>query len=134
MIDPGAVARARGRIEARAGVAGLEGSGFVLEVWPERPTLQRELFGALAGRVAPQAIVASTSSTISPRHPYRASEFRTRALSDDRPRAARLVEDKIARNELGPKMRRGFFDDTGERRESFETGKGRARLPWFRRP
>jgi len=56
---------------------------------------------------------------------HRASGFLTRALGDDRFRPARLVEEKIARNELGPKTGRGFFDYTGDRREAFETAKVR---------
>jgi 3-hydroxyacyl-CoA dehydrogenase len=38
------------------------------------------------------------------------------------------VEEKIARNELGPKTGRGFFDYAGERRETFETEKVRSLL------
>jgi 3-hydroxyacyl-CoA dehydrogenase len=39
-----------------------------------------------------------------------------------------MVEEKMARNELGPKTGRGFFDYSGERREAFETEKLRALL------
>ena len=59
---------------------------------------------------------------------YRASRYLTESLGDDRFRPAKLVEEKIARNELGPKTGRGFFDYTGERRETFETEKVRALL------
>ena len=59
---------------------------------------------------------------------HRASGFLTKALGDERFRAARMVEDKIARNELGPKTGRGFFDYAGEKREAFETEKIRALL------
>lgn len=59
---------------------------------------------------------------------HRASRFMTEATGDARYRAARLVEDKIARNELGPKTGRGFFDYAGDRRETFETAKVRALL------
>ena len=59
---------------------------------------------------------------------YRASRYLTETLGDDRFRPAKLVEEKIARNELGPKTGRGFFDYTGERRETFETEKVRALL------
>jgi 3-hydroxyacyl-CoA dehydrogenase len=38
------------------------------------------------------------------------------------------LEEKMARNELGPKTGRGFFDYTGDRREAFETEKVRALL------
>jgi hypothetical protein len=34
----------------------------------------------------------------------------------------------MARNELGPKTVRGFFDYAGERRQAFETDKVRALL------
>jgi 3-hydroxybutyryl-CoA dehydrogenase len=64
---------------------------------------------------------------------HRASGFLARALGDERFRPARLVEEKIARNELGPKTGRGFFDYTGERREEFETSKVRALLRQLRR-
>jgi 3-hydroxybutyryl-CoA dehydrogenase len=59
---------------------------------------------------------------------YRASRYMTEALGDDRFKPARLVEEKMARNELGPKTGRGFFDYTGDRREAFETEKMRALL------
>src|SRR6185369_16182951 len=64
---------------------------------------------------------------------HRASRFMTEATGDPRFRPARLVEDKIARNELGPKTGRGFFDYAGERRDSFETAKIRALLRQLRR-
>jgi 3-hydroxybutyryl-CoA dehydrogenase len=59
---------------------------------------------------------------------YRASRYLTEALGDERFRPARLVEEKMARNELGPKTGRGFFDYAGDRREAFETDKVRALL------
>ena len=59
---------------------------------------------------------------------YRASGFLAEALRDDRFQPARLVEEKIARNELGPKTGRGFFDYAGDARERFETEKVRALL------
>jgi 3-hydroxybutyryl-CoA dehydrogenase len=64
---------------------------------------------------------------------HRASHYLTGALGDDRFRPARLVDEKIARNELGPKTGRGFFDYGGDRRESFETAKVRALLRQLRR-
>jgi len=64
---------------------------------------------------------------------HRASGFMSRALGDDRFRAARLVEEKVARNELGPKTGRGFFDYSGERRDAFETAKVRALLKQLKR-
>src|SRR5262249_28755938 len=64
---------------------------------------------------------------------HRASEFLARARGDDRFRAARLVEEKIARNELAPKTGRGFFDYAGDRREAFESAKVRDLLRQLRR-
>jgi 3-hydroxybutyryl-CoA dehydrogenase len=64
---------------------------------------------------------------------HRASGFMTKAMNDDRFRAAQLVEDKIAKNELGPKTGRGFFDYAGDKREAFETAKVRALLRQLRR-
>ena len=63
----------------------------------------------------------------------RASGFMTRATGDDRFRAAGLVETKVARNELGPKTGRGFFDYAGDKRETFETAKVRALLRQLKR-
>jgi 3-hydroxybutyryl-CoA dehydrogenase len=59
---------------------------------------------------------------------YHASRYMAEALGDERFKPARLVEEKMARNELGPKTGRGFFDYTGDRREAFETDKVRALL------
>jgi 3-hydroxybutyryl-CoA dehydrogenase len=64
---------------------------------------------------------------------HRASRFLATALGDERFRPARLVEEKIARNELGSKTGRGFFDYTGNRREAFESAKVRALLRQLRR-
>jgi 3-hydroxybutyryl-CoA dehydrogenase len=64
---------------------------------------------------------------------HRASGFMMKALGDDRFRAARLVEEKIARNELGPKTGRGFFDYSGDKRDTFETAKLRALLRQMKR-
>jgi 3-hydroxybutyryl-CoA dehydrogenase len=59
---------------------------------------------------------------------HRASAYMTRALGDARFQAARLVEEKVAANELGPKTGRGFYDYGGDRRDAFETAKLRALL------
>jgi 3-hydroxybutyryl-CoA dehydrogenase len=59
---------------------------------------------------------------------HRASEYLAKALGDDRFKPARMVEEKIAANELGPKTGRGFFDYAGDRRDSFETAKLRVLL------
>ncbi len=64
---------------------------------------------------------------------HRASRFMAEATGDARFRPARLVEDKVARNELGPKTGRGFFDYQGDRRETFEAAKVRALLRQLRR-
>jgi 3-hydroxybutyryl-CoA dehydrogenase len=64
---------------------------------------------------------------------YRASRYMTEALGDERFKPARMVEEKMARNELGPKTGRGFFDYAGERREAFETEKVRALLRRLKR-
>ena len=64
---------------------------------------------------------------------YRASRYMAEALGDDRFKPAPLVERKMAYNELGPKTGRGFFDYSGERRDTFETAKIRALLRQLRR-
>jgi 3-hydroxybutyryl-CoA dehydrogenase len=250
VIQEGEIEPALGRIEDRIGLDGLEACGFVQEALPELVHLKREVLGRVSARVSPEAIIASTSSTISPKHMadavrgaerflvvhwlnpahiiplvevvpgqatagavvertiaaleklgkvpvrcadspgfigprmqallmneavrlveegvatpedvdrafragmgfryatvgifefidwggvdvlHRASGFLAKALGDDRFRAARLVEEKIARNELGPKTGRGFFDYAGDRREAFETAKVRDLLRQLRR-
>jgi len=64
---------------------------------------------------------------------HRASGFMAKALGDDRFKAARLVDEKVAKNELGPKTGRGFFDYSGDKRDEFETAKVRALLRQLRR-
>ncbi|MGH7305365.1 MAG: 3-hydroxyacyl-CoA dehydrogenase NAD-binding domain-containing protein, partial [Candidatus Rokuibacteriota bacterium] len=245
VIAQAAIAPALARIEARVGYGSLEACGFVQEALPEAVDLKREAFKRLASVIAPEAIVASTSSTISPSHLvdavprperflvahwlnpahiiplvevvpsrqtapqtvtrtleflealgkvpvrcgdspgfigprmqvllmneavrlveegvatpedvdkafragmgfryasvglfefidwggvdilYRASRYMSHALGDDRFRPARLVEEKMARNELGPKTGRGFFEYDGERRDEFEIAKLRTLL------
>jgi len=64
---------------------------------------------------------------------HRASGFMAKAMNDDRFRAAKLVDEKIAKNELGPKTGRGFFDYAGAKRETFETEKVRALLRQLKR-
>ena len=250
VIEEPEVARALERIEDRAGLDGLDACGFVQEALPELLDLKREILGRLSAGVGPGAILASTSSTISPKHLadavrgperflvahwlnpahiiplvevvpgaatapavatrsiallerlgkvpvrcgdspgfigprlqallmneavrlveegvatpedvdrafmagmgfryaqvgifefidwggvdilHRASGFLAQALGDDRFKPARLVEEKVAANELGPKTGRGFFDYAGDRREAFETAKVRALLRQLRR-
>jgi 3-hydroxybutyryl-CoA dehydrogenase len=255
MAEEGVIQRAEvepalGRIDDRTGLDGLEGCGFVQEALPELVDLKRDVLGRVAAAVSPETIIASTSSTISPKHMadavrgperflvvhwlnpahiiplvevvpgqatastvvertiavleklgkvpvrcadspgfigprmqallmneavrlveegvatpedvdrafkagmgfryatvgifefidwggvdilHRASGFLAKALGDDRFRAARLVEEKVASNELGPKTGRGFFDYAGDRREAFETAKVRDLLRQLRR-
>jgi len=255
MADEGVIARAKiapalGRVVDQVGLDGLDGCAFVQEALPELVDLKRDILGRVSRLVAPEVIIASTSSTISPKHLvdvisgaerflvvhwlnpahiiplvevvpgqatsaavvertialldalgkvpvrcadspgfigprlqallmneavrlveegvaspedvdrafkagmgfryatvgifefidwggvdilHRASGFLAKALGDDRFRPARLVEEKVARNELGPKTGRGFFDYTGDRREAFETAKVRALLRQLRR-
>ena len=57
-----------------------------------------------------------------------ASRYLTQATGDARFAAPRSVDDKMARNELGPKTGRGFYDYAGARRQQFETDKMRALL------
>ncbi len=64
---------------------------------------------------------------------YRASRYMSEALGDDRFKPPRLVEQKMTYNELGPKTGRGFFDYSGDRRDTFETAKLRALLRQLRR-
>jgi 3-hydroxybutyryl-CoA dehydrogenase len=64
---------------------------------------------------------------------YRASRYLTETLGDERFKPARLVAEKMARHELGPKTGRGFFDYAGARREAFETEKVRALLRRLKR-
>ena len=244
------IAPALARIVDQVGLDGLDECAFVQEALPELVDLKREILGRVSTRVAPQSIIASTSSTISPKHLvdairgaerflvvhwlnpahivplvevvpgqatsaavvertialldalgkvpvrcadspgfigprlqallmneavrlveegvaspedvdrafkagmgfryatvgifefidwggvdilHRASGFLAKAFGEERFRPARLVEEKIARNELGPKTGRGFFDYTGDRRDTFETAKVRDLLRQLRR-
>jgi 3-hydroxybutyryl-CoA dehydrogenase len=250
VIKPADAADARARIETGIGLDGLTDCDFVQEALPELPDVKREAFARLGDRVRDDAVIASTSSTISPRHLadavpgperflvahwlnpahiiplvevvagastapqvvdrtldllerlgktpvrcadspgfigprlqvllmneavrlveegvatpqdvdrafragmgfryasvgifefidwggvdilQRASRFMTEATGDSRFAAARLVDEKIARNELGPKTGRGFFEYDGDRREAFETAKVRALLRQLKR-
>ena len=60
---------------------------------------------------------------------HRASGFMTQALNDDRFRAAKLVDEKIANNELGPKTGRGFFDYAGDKRDDLRDREGARAAP-----
>ncbi|HEU5196007.1 MAG TPA: 3-hydroxyacyl-CoA dehydrogenase NAD-binding domain-containing protein [Methylomirabilota bacterium] len=59
---------------------------------------------------------------------YRAGRYMTEATGDPRFKPPKLVEQKMAWNELGPKTGRGFFDYSGDKRDIFETEKVRALL------
>lgn len=63
----------------------------------------------------------------------RAGRYLTGALKDPRFLPPRSVEEKVERNELGPKTGRGFYDYAGETRERFETEKLRALLRQVKR-
>jgi 3-hydroxybutyryl-CoA dehydrogenase len=242
--------RALERIEERVGLGDLSGCAFVQEALPESVDLKRAAFKRLAGGLSPDAIVASTSSTISPSHLadaverperflvahwlnpahiiplvevvagphttpaivehtlrllerlgktpvrcadspgfigprmqvllmneavrlveegvatpedvdrafragmgfryasigifefidwggvdilYRASRYLSEALGQERFNPARLVEQKMAYNELGPKTGRGFFDYSGDKRDTFEAAKIRLLLQRLKR-
>jgi 3-hydroxybutyryl-CoA dehydrogenase len=75
------VAPALARIEDRIGLGDLRACSVVQEAVPERIELKRELLARLATVVAPDAIVASGSSTISPAHLVEGIEHPERFLS-----------------------------------------------------
>jgi 3-hydroxybutyryl-CoA dehydrogenase len=250
VVKPTDAADALARIEAGVGLDGLGECAFVQEALPELLEIKRDIFARLGGRVSDDAVIASASSTISPRHLadavpgperflvahwlnpahiiplvevvagaatapdvvdrtlgllerlgktpvrcgdspgfigprlqvllmneavrlveegvatpedvdrafragmgfryasigifefidwggvdilQRASRFMAQATGDARFAAARLVDEKIARNELGPKTGRGFFEYDGERRDAFESAKVRALLRQLKR-
>src|SRR5439155_1591667 len=136
VIQHDEIAPALDRIEDRIGLDGLDECGYVQEALPELVDLKRAILGRVSTGVSPQAIIASTSSTISPKHLADAVRGDERFLVVHWLNPAHiipLVEEKIARNELGPKTGRGFFDYAGERREAFETAKVRALLRQLRR-
>ena len=104
MVEEGVVgdsdeAAALARIEDRVGLGDLGDCAFVQEALPESVELKRETFKRLAGRIAPDTVVASTSSTISPSH-----------LADavDRPERFLVVEgrDVLTRPIKGTRRRR----------------------------
>src|ERR671922_2901251 len=64
---------------------------------------------------------------------YRAGRYMTEALGDTRFKPPKLVEQKMAWHELGPKTGRGFYDYSGDRRDTFETTKIRALLRQLKR-
>jgi 3-hydroxybutyryl-CoA dehydrogenase len=250
VVKPADAADALVRLEPQIGLDGLEACEFVQEALPELVDVKREAFARLGPRVSGETIIASTSSTISPRHLadavpgperflvahwlnpahiiplvelvpgrstapavvertlallerlgktpvrcgdspgfigprlqvllmneavrlveegvatpedvdrafragmgfryasvgifefidwggvdilHRASRFMTQATGDSRFAPARLVDEKVARNELGPKTGRGFFDYAGDRRDTFEIAKVRALLRQLKR-
>jgi 3-hydroxybutyryl-CoA dehydrogenase len=250
VIKEAEAAPALDRIESRTGLEAVAGCALVQEALPEQIDLKREVFGRLRGRLADDAIVASTTSSIAPTHLsdavpdperflvihwlnpahiiplvevvpgartapaivertmaflhglgktpvrcadspgfivpriqvllmneavrlveegvatpeevdravraglgfrygavgifefidwggvdilYRAAHFMAQATGQERFRPPRLVDEKMARNELGPKTGRGFFEYSEEARERFETAKVRALLRQLRR-
>src|SRR6266446_8759688 len=68
VVKPADAADALGRVETDTGLDGLTGCSFVQEALPELLDVKREALARLTGRVRDDAIIASTSSTISPRH------------------------------------------------------------------
>ena len=66
VIAEGEVAAALERIEERVGLGDLGACGFVQEALPESVDLKRAAFKRLSDLVSADAVVASTSSTISP--------------------------------------------------------------------
>src|SRR5207249_4068367 len=68
VIEDGDVAPALDRVEDRVGLDGLDTCGFVQEALPELLDLKRDVLRRLSARVDSEAIIASTSSTISPAH------------------------------------------------------------------
>src|SRR5204863_3526006 len=68
VIEDGDAAPALDRVESRVGLDGLGACGFVQEALPELLDLKRDVLGRLSARVGAGAIIASTSSTISPKH------------------------------------------------------------------
>jgi 3-hydroxybutyryl-CoA dehydrogenase len=68
VIAPADVARALDRIEERVGLGDLGDCAFVQEALPESVELKHATFKRLSDRISRDAIVASTSSTISPSH------------------------------------------------------------------
>ena len=68
VIPRAEIAPALDRIEERRGLAGLDECGYVQEALPELVDLKREMLGRVSASVSPEAIIASTSSTISPKH------------------------------------------------------------------
>ncbi len=68
VIQPGEIGPALDRIEERIGLDGLDECGYIQEALPELVDLKREILGRVSACVSPEAIIASTSSTISPKH------------------------------------------------------------------
>jgi len=68
VIKAADVAPCLDRIEDRTDLDDLDACGFVQEALPESVELKRAAFARLAGRIPPDAVVASASSTISPSH------------------------------------------------------------------
>jgi hypothetical protein len=68
VIQRAEIEPALGRIDDRTGLESLDGCGFVQEALPELVDLKRDVLGRVSAAVSPETIIASTSSTISPKH------------------------------------------------------------------
>src|SRR5205823_9838576 len=68
VVKPAEAADALARLEPHVGLDGLGDCGFVQEALPELLDVKRASLARLRGRIRDDAIVASASSTISPRH------------------------------------------------------------------
>ncbi|PYM90592.1 MAG: 3-hydroxyacyl-CoA dehydrogenase, partial [Candidatus Rokuibacteriota bacterium] len=68
VIARGEIAPALERVVDQVGLEGLGECAFVQEALPELVDLKRDVLGRVSRLVAPEAIIASTSSTISPKH------------------------------------------------------------------
>jgi 3-hydroxybutyryl-CoA dehydrogenase len=64
-LDPDEASAAAERLEPQAEIAALAPCGLVIEAGPERLELKREIFGALADAVAPDALLATNTSSLS---------------------------------------------------------------------
>src|SRR6058998_858522 len=68
VIARGEIAPALERVVDQVGLEGLDECAFVQEALPEVVDLKRDVLGRVSRLVAREAILASTSSTISPKH------------------------------------------------------------------
>src|SRR5262245_33523067 len=64
-MDEREATAAAGRLEPKAHIAELAPCGLVIEAGPERLELKREIFTALAEAAAPDALLATNTSSLS---------------------------------------------------------------------